>query len=397
MQGSLKQRSRGSWTIRVDMGVHPDTGRRRQKVTTVRGTKKEAQRRLNEILHELNTSGFSQSSKLTFGQFLTHWLKTYVELNVRARTAEGYESIVRVHLIPSLGQIKLAYLQPSRLQEYYTQALKEGRKNGHPGGLSAQTVLNHHRVIHEALTLALKWGMVNRNVAQAVSPPHPSKRQVQTLDSEGVRACLAAAEGTIYHPIFYLKVYTGLRRSEIMGLRWKDVDLDMATVSVVQALHHLHDGRMIYEKPKSSRGKRLIALTPTSVMMLRDHRRNQEKERELVGVPFTDESLVFCHPDDSPIDPEVVSKAWRRLVRKMKRDGVRLHDLRHTHACLMLKQGVHPKIVSERLGHASVSTTLDIYSHVTPGLQEAAARRFDESMNKQEPVNPEIESDKIKA
>lgn len=199
---------------------------------TVRGTKKEAQAKLNEMSHELNTGEFIQSSKMTFGQFLTHWIKTYAMHNVRHRTAERYASIVGVHLIPNLGWVKLAQLQPAHLQDYYAQAMKNGRRDGHPGGLAAQTVVNHHRVINEALSHAVKWGLVTRNVALAVDPPRPDKRPMQTLDSNGVQVALAAAEGTIYHPIFYLKVYTGLSRSEIMGLRWKDVDLDMASLSL---------------------------------------------------------------------------------------------------------------------------------------------------------------------
>lgn len=178
------------------------------------------------------------------------------------------------------------------------------------------------------------------------------------------------AEGTIYHPIFHPAVYTGLRRSELLGLRWKHIDLDLASLSVVQTLHHLRDGRLIFQEPKTGKGRRLVALSPTAVLALRAHREQKEAESTLLGISLTGDSLVFSQPEGSPIDPERVSQAWRRTARKSGLAGVTFKDLCHTHATLMLKANIHPKIVSERLGHASVSTTLDIYSPCptrTPG------------------------------
>ncbi len=166
-----------------------------------------------------------------------------------------------------------------------------------------------------------------------------------------------------------------MRRSELLGLRWKDVDLDMATVSVTQVMHRLKDGRVIYDEPKTAKGRRLIALTPTAALALKAHQERREADRALLEAPLTADDLAFAHLDGSPLVPDRITKVFGRLTCRLGLK-VRFHDLRHTHASLMLQAGVHPKIVSERLGHAGVAITMDIYSHVLPGLQEEAADRF---------------------
>ena len=168
---------------------------------------------------------------------------------------------------------------------------------------------------------------------------------------------MEASQGTMYHPLVHLAVYTGLRRSELLGLRWRDVDLDMATFFVVQVLHQLRDGRLIFNNPKSGKSRRQVALSPSSALVLRAHREQQGLERSLMGIPLTLDGLVFSHPDGSPLLPNTVTHAFIKIVRRVGLEGIRFHDLRHTHASLMLRQGVHPKIVSECLGHATVSIT----------------------------------------
>ena len=211
-------------------------------------------------------------------------------------------------------------------------------------------MLHIHRILYDALSHAVKWGYVIRNVAQAVDPPRARYKEMQTLDTEGVNRLLEASEDTIYHPLIHLAIYTGLRRSELLGLRWRNVDLDMATLSVVQVLHHLHDGSITFQEPKSQKGKRQVALSPVAVLALREHKKRQELERMMVGVPLAPDDLVFSNADNSPLLPNSVTHAFIKIVRRVGLYGIRLHDLRHTHASLMLRQGIHPKIVSERLG-----------------------------------------------
>lgn len=380
MRGSIRKRSNGSWTFILDQGRDPATGKRRQQWVSVKGTKKEAEKRLAELIHQLDTGGFVKPAKLTVADFLRQWLRDYVATNVRPRTAEGYAHIIERHLVPALGALYLTQLQPGDLQRYYKQALTSGRKDRTPGGLSARTVHHHHRVLSEALSHAVKWGLVARNVAQAVDPPQPRKAEMRVLDSEGIGRVLEKVKGTRWYPVFHLAAYTGLRRSELLGLRWGDVDLDLATLSVVQVLHHLRDGSIIFQEPKTAAGNRMIALSPSAVLQLRAHRERQEADFILVGKTLTPDTLVFCNADGTPFLPQSVSHAFMREARSLGYHGVNFHSLRHSHASLMLKQGIHPKIVQERLGHSSIAITLDTYSHVAPGLQAAAAMRFEEAL-----------------
>jgi integrase len=259
--------------------------------------------------------------------------------------------------------------------------LESGRRDG-KGGLSAQTVKHHHRVLHEALKYAVKHGILIRNVAEAVDPPRPDNKEMVTLEPENVHVFLDAAHDTPYYVLFYTALYTGLRRSELLGLRWKDVDLDLATLSVVQTLHHVSRKGYVFREPKTKRSRQLVDLSPSLALLLREHRANQELERKLLRRFLMPDDLVFCYPDGTPLSPNSVTKGFHKLAKSLEMPGIRLQDLRHTHAAIMLSQGVHPKVVSERLGHSSVAITLDTYSHVLPGIQAAAAQSFDEGLQK---------------
>lgn len=379
MRGHITQRSKGSYTIVVSLGRDPQTGKRRQQWVSVRGTKKDAERRLAQLLHQVDNGGLTKPTRLTVGQYLVQWLRDYAATNTSPRTYERYSEIVTMHLIPALGSLPLTGLQPQHIQACYARALESGRRNGR-GGLSPLTVHKHHRVLYEALRHAVRQGLVIRNPAEAIDPPRPKVREMSTLGPEEVHALLNAAHGTPYYALFYTAVYTGLRRSELLGLRWCDVDLDLATMSVVQTIHRLRNSEYVISQTKSKRSRRLVALSPSLAILLREHRASQEVTRQLPSVPLSPTDFVFSHADGEPFRPDSVSRAFRSVAKAVGIHGVRFHDLRHTHATLMLRQGIHPKIVSERLGHSSVAITLDTYSHVVPGLQEAAARQFDEGL-----------------
>ncbi|MFX1476418.1 MAG: tyrosine-type recombinase/integrase [Promethearchaeota archaeon] len=379
MKGSIRRRSKGSWEVCLDVGRDPVTGKRLRQFETVKGSKKDAQKRLHELLHTREQGTYIKPTKLTVAQFLEEWLQDYVRTNTAPRTAERYQEIVRVHLIPALGSLPVVALQPHHIQKYYAQALETGRRDG-KGGLSAQTVHHHHRVLYEALKYGVKHGILIRNVAEAVDAPRPEHRELSILRSNEIRLILDATNGTPYYAIFFALAYTGLRRSELLGLRWADIDLEKATLSVVQTLHQLRGGKYIFREPKSKRSRRQIALSPKLAIMLWEHRFKQEQAWTLLGKPLLPTDLVFSHPGGRPIRPDNVTRALNTVVRSLGLKGVRLHDLRHAHATILLKEGVHPKVVQERLGHSSVSTTLDIYSHVVPSLQQAAARKIDEGL-----------------
>lgn len=271
-------------------------------------------------------------------------------------------------LIPSLGGIQLAQLRPEHLQKHYADRLK--------AGLSTGTVRYYHAVMHKALSTAVKWGLLARNVADALDVPRVRRAEMQTWDEVEVNHFLEAAKETPYHVLFYTAIFTGMRRSELLGLRWQEVDLIFGQISVTRGLHQLRNGGYVVTEPKSVKSRRTIALPPSLALLLQEHKAKQTFERKLLGGTLQETDLVFGNLD-KPLRPNTVTNAWRFLAIKAGVKVIRLHDSRHTHASLMLKQGIHPKIVQERLGHSSIEMTLDIYSHVTPGLQEAAAQKFD--------------------
>ncbi len=384
MRGHVVKRYKDSYTLVLNLGMDPATGKRKQQWISVRGTKKDAEKRLAELLHQLDNGTFIKPGKTTVAEYLRKWLEDYCRANLAPRTTEGYESIVRCHLIPSLGKIPLTQLKPEHVQSLYSKGLS--------AGLSHRTIRYIHATLHKSLQTAVKLGMLVRNPTDAVEPPRVQHREMRTMNESDIHIFLEFAKSTPYYALFYLALFTGMRRSELLALRWCDVDLILCQLSITRALHQLQDGSRVIRPPKTAKGRRLISLSPSTTIVLGEHREQQEKLRQSIGSTLTEDTLVFCHEDGSPLLPNSVSHAWTKLANRVGLKGIRLHDARHTHASLMLKQGIHPKIVQERLGHASIQITLDTYSHVAPGLQQAAANRFDDIVftNKQSYSEKEV-------
>jgi len=376
MRGHIRKRGKGSYSVVVSLGRDPTTGKYKYQWTSVKGTKKDAEKRLSELLSQLDSGAFVRPSKATLGEYLERWLKEYVWADLAPRTAEAYELIVRRHLVPALGKFTLTGLKPEHIQRYQSEKLSCGRADG-KGGLSPRTVRHHYMTLHAALERAVRMGLLGRNVADAVSPPRYQRHQWQSLSEFGVSSVLEAARETPYYVLFYQALFTGMRRSELLALRWCDVDLLLGRVQVARSLHQLGTGEVVIRSPKSEGSRRVVSLPPSAALLFQEEREKQRRERAMVGLEVKDDDLVFRDHEGRPLRPDTVTHAWVKLVRRIGLKGIRLHDARHTHASLMLKQGVHPKIVQERLGHASIQLTLDTYSHVAPGLQEAAAAGFD--------------------
>jgi len=380
MRGHIKTRSKGSWTIILNLGRDPATGKRKQQWVTVRGTKKQAETRLAELLNQMDTGGFIKPTKETFGSFLQRYLDDYISTQIRATTLEAYQQRGK-HLIDGLGHIPVSELREEHIHKYYREKSKT---------LSPGTLIKHHNLLRSALSQGVIWRTLTRNVAEAVKPPKVSRKEMRALTGPEVHRMLEACEDTAWHSIFHTLTWTGLRRSELLGLRWKDVDLILASLRVVQSVQRLNTGEFIVQEPKTASGRRTIALSPASCLVLREHREKQEADATLLGRQLAEDDLVFSHPDGSPRDPSTLTLAFRRLTRRVGLDGVRLHDLRHTMASLYLEQGVNPKTVAERLGHASVTITLDLYSHCLPGVQEAAAVQFDTAMEQAKSTSAKV-------
>jgi integrase len=252
-----------------------------------------------------------------------------------------------------------------------------GRVDG-KGGLSPRTVIHIHRVLHESLNYAVRQGFLIRNVAELVDPPKAKKPVMKTLTPEEVARLFNVARNTGYYPVIYTAVNTGLRQGELLGLMWHDLDLELATLSVCRVLYK-RKGVCQFKEPKSEHSRRRLDLSPSLCRFLRQYRSREEMEHLVLGIA-TGSDLIFGNNDGTPMAPGTLAHNFAKIARKAGLEGTRFHDLRHTSASLMLLGGVHPKIVSEMLGHSSVAFTLDTYSHVVPTLQEAAMRRLDEML-----------------
>ena len=380
MRGHIVKRYEDSYSITLNLGRDPVTGKRKQQSFSVKGTKKDAEKKLAELLHQLDTGTFMKPGKIKLGEFLLKWLDEYARPNLVPKTVEGYESIIRQHLIPKLGNIALTQLKPEHIQRYYSEILSSGRCDG-KGGLSPSSVRYHHVTLHNALRYAMKWGLISRNPADAVDIPRAQRPEMHIMDENDIQRFLKAAKDTPYYALFYTALFTGMRRSEFLALRWQDVDLLLCQAYITRSIHQLNDGRLVFQNPKTAKGRRMVSLPPSAVLVLREHKDKQKITHLILGKSSDDSDLVFSQLDGAPLNPDTVSHAWVKLAKRVGCEHIRLHDARHSHASLLLKQGVHPKIVQERLGHASIQITLDTYSHVAPGLQEAAAARFDEIIN----------------
>lgn len=380
MKGHLRKRGERSWAIVIELDRDPVTGKRRQKWHTVQGTKKKAEGELARLLNDVATGGYVEPAKMTVAEYLRKWLEDYAKPKVSAKTYERYAQIVNNGLTPILGPVILPKLSPLQIQSCYSAALASGRKDGREGGLSAQTVLHHHRVLHEALRQAVKWQLLARNPADAVEPPRPRRMEMRALTETETVWLLDAAEGTrLYLPIL-LAVTTGMHRGEILALRWKDVDLAGNRLSISQSLEETR-GVLRFKQPKTAKGRRMITLPPITTEALVAHHAAQAKERGLLGEGYKLFDLVLAREDGSIWKPESFTALYFNFVRRIGLK-VRFHDLRHTHASQLLRAGISPKVVSERLGHSTIGITLDVYSHVLPGMQEEAATRVETALRK---------------
>ena len=391
MKGHLEQRGKNVWKIVLELGEDA-SGKRLRNAPTFHGTKRLAEEEMTRLLRQLATGTYVDQGRMTVAKYLEHWLASYAKPTVGERTHERYESIVRQHLIPGLGRHKLTKLRPLHIQAYYAEALDHGRvirerktKRTHSKAsekpvevarsLSAQTVTHHHRVLREALRQAVRWQMLAVNPADAVRPPRAERKEIEALDENGAAELLKSLEGSRQYVPALLAVGTGLRRGELLGLRWQDVDLKAGKLAVRQNLQQTNTG-LLFKSPKTSKGQRSISLMPSTITALRRHKRAQAELRLEQGPAYRDYDLVLCEDDGSPWSPNIFSASWHKALAE-RGQNVRFHDLRHTHATLLLRQGVHPKVVSERLGHSTIGITLDTYSHVMPDMQDEAAQKLD--------------------
>ena len=369
--GSARERSKGSWELRYD-GPPDASGKPTKAYETVRGSRRDAERTLRQRLGMVENGAFVSKTKDTVAEFLWKWMDAYAATHTTPRTQQGYRGNIK-RIATVIGAIQLQALQPGHVQGMYAEFLERG--------LSARTVLHTHRVLREALAHAVKWGLLLRNPADAVDPPRPERKTLEMWDTETIHAFLKATVGSPFGDLYHLAVLTGMRRSELAGLKWEYVDLDSGKLSVVVTLQRITGKGLVEGQPKTGRSRRVIALSPITVTLLHEIRRQQIENQLKAGPAWRNTGYVFTQVDGSAIDPDRISRNFARAVRDSGLPHITLHGLRHAHATLLLSAGVHPKVVSERLGHSNIAITMDTYSHVLPDLQESAAQAIDEQLS----------------
>jgi integrase len=372
MKGHLRERSPGHWAIILDV-PDPQTGKRRRKWHSFKGTKREAQIESARLISAIQGGTYLEPSKTTLVQFFERWLD-HMRSQISPKSHARYSELARKNIAPLLGSVFLTKLRPAQISAAYSKALTEGRRNG-AGGLSPQTVTHMHRVLKQALGQAVKWELLTRNPADAVDPPKMDRGMMRTYDLDQTAELIEAFRPTRMLVPALLAVLCGMRRGEITALRWKNVDLSNGQLAILESAEQV-GSKVRYKTPKNGKG-RTIAMSGHLVEELRAHRLRQAEKLLKVGVRLSDDSFVVAQADGSPLQPDTLTQDWVRKLADTSLPRIRFHDLRHAHATHLLGSGIHPKVASERLGHSKVGITLDLYSHVLPGMQEDAAERVD--------------------
>ena len=369
MAGQLIKRG-DNYTIRVFTG-RDSAGRRRYLNKTFKGNKKAAQEELNSMLHSQDLGTLIEPTKVTLGEYLDEWLRTAATPRVRARTLDGYKYLVEKYIKPDSGDIRLHKVRPLNIQKLYTSLLAKG--------LSPTTVRHVHRVLRASLNQAVKWRLLPVNPVLAADLPKQRKKEMKAFSADEASLFLLHATDDRWGVLFAVALRTGMRPGEYLGLKWQDVDFDKGTVAVRRTMVAKPKGGWEFAEPKTAQSARSIPLPPTVTRALAEHKKAQAAERLKAGPKYTNHELVFATKTGEPIgQPNLVNRHFKTILASAGLSpSYRLYDLRHSCATLLLAQGEHPKIVSERLGHASVTLTLDTYSHVLPTMQQQAADRLE--------------------
>jgi len=364
MKGHLQRRGERSWRLKYDVGSDA-VGDRQTRYVTLRGTKAEAQKAAAKILATVATGTHVDPSSETVCDFVERWLRDWGTANLSALTLEGYSQMLRKHLCARVGSVPIQRLRASDLQAAYAAMARDG--------LADRTRLHLHRIVHVMFKHAVQWGILPRNIADMLDAPRVRAHEIEVLKPGQVQAVLEALRGQPLRLIAAVALATGLRRGELLALRWQDLDLDGGTLRVEQALEQTQRGGLVFKAPKTRHGRRTVTLPVSTVALLRDHWKAQQEQRLALGLgKAPDDALVFPDWDGSPRAPRTLTQQWQK---QMKTVGLKatFHSLRHTHASTLIAAGLDVLTVSRRLGHGSPAITLTVYGHLFKPDDRAAA------------------------
>jgi integrase len=364
VSGHIIRRGKNSWRLKFDIGADPLTGQRRIRYHTFRGSRREAEIKLALLVAENARGEYVDTSKITIAEFIERWLRDWAQSHVSAKTFERYAELLRNHIAVHVGSVRLQKLRPIHINELYSNLLR---------AVAPRTVGHVHRVLHRALGHAQRWGLVQQNVAALVSPPRVATAEIELLTPAQAQTMLRELQGRSIYPILVTALATGMRRGELLALRWRDVDLDGAVLRVEQSLEQTKAG-LRFKSPKTRHGRRSISLPPSAVTVLREHRKAQQELRLKLGQGKAPaDALVFATWRGDARSPNGLTKEWSVAIRAAKLPAVTLHSLRHTHASHLIAEGHDVLTISRRLGHGSPTITLGVYGHLFPSSDDRVA------------------------
>ncbi len=371
MAGQITKRGK-SWTVRIFLGRDAN-GKRKYFNKTIHGTKKDAQKYLTAKTREKDLGVFIEPASIYLNDFLNRWLEEIAKNKLRERTFDNYESLLNCHVRNKLGSKRLSDIQAYEIQKLYNEMKK--------ANYSPKTIRHVHNVLSSALKQAVRWKMLMQNPCDICELPRMEKTEMMYFTPEETAKFLDVAKDDKFFPAFLLAIETGMRPEEYLGLKWKDIDFEQKTLSVRRALVVKKGGGYIFTEPKTKKSRRSIPLSNTLINALKSHRRKQLEERLKLGADYENLDLVFASEIGTPLlHGNLLRRHFKPIRDKAGLPKIRLYDLRHTTATLLLSAGENPKVVSERLGHASIVLTLDTYSHVLPTMQKSATNKIEKLM-----------------
>lgn len=376
-EGHIRRRGKASWELKYDVGRDPLTGRRITRYATIKGSKRDAQREMRDRLQAVDQGRHADPGKLTLGEYLDAWLEGHTGV-VAPRTAERYGEFIDNHIKPAIGRLPLGKVTTLELDRFYADKLARGRLDG-TGGLSAQTVKHLDRLLHTALKDAVRGRLISHNPVDEAKRPKIERRVKQTLSDAEFKALLAKAEGGRLHAPILLILATGLRRGELLALRWRHINLEGDVIFVVEAVEETKAGLRV-KNVKTESSRRRVDLPAFAVLALRQHQLAQKEEHLALGLGWSIDTLAFPTPLGELWRPRNFTKSVTRLAASA---GITFspHLGRHDHFTRLLASGLHPKIAQVRAGHASIAITMDVYSHATDAMQKEASERMENAFS----------------
>ena len=377
-----KTRKGQSWQLTVEMPRDPITGERKRKYKTVTGTKKEADQALRRFITELERGEYIEDNNITVSDWLQKWLEVYIVPTVSPTTLVGYKGMIRRYIDPLIGHLQIQEMNALAVQ-IWVNKLKVSPSSGEP--LTAGTIKHTYHVLRGAMDKAVQAGLIHRSPCTGIQLPKGEKKKPVIYDETQIQQLLDFARGTEMELIIDLELCMGMRRGELLGLQWRDVNWDKNQIHIIRSRVAV-DGKSVVKQPKTESGIRTLDVPEILMKKLKAYKVKCMEQKIRVGRRLLEEDFIIVHPDGKPIYPEYVSQMFTKLQKRANLPKCRFHDLRHLCASIMVKQGVEVKVAQERLGHKDITTTMNIYAHVLPGSAREAAEKIGQLVYKDQAV-----------